>query len=76
MTDNALFAQSLNWVQYLVEEGVDINRRNNSNQRTINLSRTKYRNKEIYEYLMNKKKKKKKKKKQKKKKKKKKFMKI
>ena len=55
MTDNALFAQSLNWVQYLVEEGVDINRRNNSNQRTINLARTKYRNKEIYEYQKKKK---------------------
>jgi hypothetical protein len=34
---------------------VDINRRNNSNQRTINLARTKYRNKEIYEYQKKKK---------------------
>jgi len=52
---NALFScvmdKRLDLVQYLVEEGIDINCKSSHNDRPIDLARTKYKNKEIYEYL-------------------------
>ncbi|ORY27424.1 ankyrin [Neocallimastix californiae] len=52
---NALFAsvmvQSLDLVQYFVEKGIDINCKCYNNMRPIDLARTVFKNKEIYEYL-------------------------
>ena len=43
--------KKLELVQYLVEEGIDINCKNSDNQRPIDYARSQYKNKEIYEYL-------------------------